>query len=218
MNRALRVRDATVADLERTALLHVTELPVGLFPRLGPRFVRRWHQGVVRSQHGVVLVCERIDRDGTTVVGFLLGATHRTALVRDLLTRDRTALVGCAALALAGRPRTLLLFARTRLRRYTRRLRTPAAVGGPEGRVADLSAIAVDLSARDQGAGAALVRGFLARCAVTGVRTAELVTEIGGPAESFYRGLGWSPLEDVRTRDGRWVRRFGTTLPVEART
>lgn len=99
------------------------------------RFVRRWYQGVLRSQNGVLPVLERIDRHGAAVLGFLLGATHRTALLRDLLTPNRTALV--------GRPSASLLFARTKLRRYTRQNLTLEAVGGPERHVADLSAIAV---------------------------------------------------------------------------
>lgn len=218
MNRPTRVRDATVADLRRTAQLHVDELPVGLFPRLGPRFVRRWHEAVLRSDHGVLLVAERSDAEQTVTIGFLLGATDRGALLRDLLTHHRTALVGHAVLALAGRPRTMMFFVRTRLGRFLRRLGSKPAAAEPARRVADLGAIAVDRTDRARGAGSALVRGFLVRCARTDVRTAELLTDADAPAEAFYRALGWTELGDVRTRDGRWVRRFGTTLPLEART
>lgn len=210
------IRDALVSDVSTTSELHVHELKVGLFPQLGRRFVARWHRTYHQSPHAVALSAVRIYPHGREhVVGFLIGATDRDAFLRELVTRHRTALVVCGALALLVRPRVLGRFLRTRLRPYLRRLRTAARHGAVDGsttereRTADLAAIVIAPSLRRSGVGRALVQEFLRRCAAAGAGTVELVT-VSGPsgAAGFYSRTGWTLAETCVNRDGMQVQRF----------
>ena len=213
------IRDARATDLGNTARLHVGELPVGLFPRLGVRFVSRWHRAFVDSPHAVALVAVDPDAEGGEHIGgFLIGATDGQAFLHELLTRHRTALLRHGIIALAVRPRTLAKFLRTRLRPYLRRLwhsdsparhiggAGPATTSRP---VADLTAIAVVPSLRRTGAGRALVDEFLGRCSRAGTTTVELVTATTSEeAVAFYSATGWTALELHVTKDGVPVQRF----------
>lgn len=214
------VRDAEFADVAATARLHVRNLPLGLFPRLGERFVARWHRAFVESPNAVALVA--VDPVGR-VTGFLVGALDQPAFRQELLTRHRTGLVIRGAAALAVRPRVLALFLRTRLRPYLRRLgpsRRPAAtapigptVSAPSGagpvRVADLSAVAVDPTLRRSGTGRRLTEEFLARCAAAGAGRVELVTAADSASScAFYTRTGWTAQRRSRTRDGHELQPF----------
>jgi GNAT superfamily N-acetyltransferase len=214
------VRDTVVSDLPATARLHVRELPVGLFPRLGRRFVRRWHRAFLRSPHAVSLTAVRVDAYGVEqIAGFLIGATDREAFMQELLSRHRTALLTSGTLALALRPWVLGRFLRTRLRPYLRRLRRIEVVSrrdaplttGERVRtpIGELTAVAIMPTLRGSGAGRLLVAEFLARCSTAGTPTAELVT-VSGPtgASSFYVHMGWTAIGQDVTRDGLRVERF----------
>jgi GNAT superfamily N-acetyltransferase len=214
------IRDALVSDLPATSRLHVHELTVGLFPRLGHRFVARWHRTYQQSPHAVALSAVRIYPHGREhVVGFLIGATDRDAFLQELATRHRNALLSHGALSLLLRPRVLGRFLRTRLRPYLRRLRSaahgPDAVGaGPATQrdrpgTADLAAIMIAPSLRRTGVGTALVHEFLRRCADAGAGTAELLT-MSRPsgASGFYSRIGWTLTETCVNRDGVQVQRF----------
>lgn len=220
------IRTATSGDVAAMAALQVTDLPIGLFPRLGPRFVERWHHTFLDSPHAVALVAVRRAQDGTeSVVGFLIGSTDRQALRAELLARHRTALMTRGIIALAARPRVLACFLRTRLRPYLCRLaRRPAVRAGAErarpdthgpagqvcGPVADLTAIAVRQAARRDGTGRRLADIYLARCAAAGVDWVELVTSQGSmEAREFYSSTGWTAMSQDDTRDGVRVQRFG---------
>lgn len=212
------VRDATVSDLPVTARLHVRNLPVGLFPRLGRRFVARWHRAFLQSPQAISLTAVLQDPQGEErIAGFLIGAVDREALVQELLTRHRYALLVRGACALVFRPRVLGTFLQTRLRPYMRRLArvrdgsrgdAPAAAGAGS-RIAELTAIVVISPLRGTGAGRALVQEFLNRCSAQGVPTAELVTLSGaGSAAAFYAHTGWTACGQAVTRDGLQVQRF----------
>jgi GNAT superfamily N-acetyltransferase len=210
------LRDAVLGDVAATARLHVRELRVGLFPRLGPRFIARWHRAFVESPYGVALVAVGYGPDGREhLTGFLVGATDRRAFRRELLTRHRAALLRRGVLALALRPRTLAHFLGTRLWPYVRRLRAaePAVLNGGAGHaaaVAELTAIAVVGGARRRGTGRRLVEVFLGRCAAAGSPWVELVTATGaGEAMAFYTRTGWAEAGQDVNRDGVPVQRFG---------
>jgi GNAT superfamily N-acetyltransferase len=214
------VRDATVSDLPTTARLHVRELRVGLFPRLGRWFVMRWHRAFLQSPNAVSLTVVRPDPNGDErIVGFLIGAVDREAFIQELLTRHRNALLLRGVCALAVRPWVLGRFLRTRLRPYLRRLTRvearsrrgdpPGAATRVEARIAELTAIVVIPPLRGTGAGRALVQEFLRRCSAGGAPTAELVTLSGpGSAADFYAHTGWTASGQAVTRDGLLVQRF----------
>lgn len=215
------IRTATSGDLAAMAALHISELPIGLFPRLGARFVARWHRAFLDSAHAVALVAVHRDPDGgEDVVGFLAGSTDRKVFRRELLTLHRTSLIIRGVLALAARPRVLAWFLRTRLRPYLSGLRrsgptradtepTRPATGEP---TADLTAIAVGQAARRGGTGRRLTEIYLARCAAVGASWVELTTSASpssAPARAFYSRTGWTELAHGDTRDGQPVARFG---------
>lgn len=201
-------------DLRRTATMHVTELPHGLFPRLGRRFVRRWHGSHLDSEHGILVVA----RDGGTTVGFLLGTTDRRANVEWIMTRHRRELLISGSLAMLARPWLIASFIRSRGRRYARRILRPG--GSPKGtpsragdaiqagaappeQIAVLEAVVVDYSSRGKGIGTALVNAFVAQVAAAGVDRVELVTKADARgAARFYERSGWQRVGGHVDRDG----------------
>lgn len=223
---ALMVRAATPADLAATADLHIRELSGGLFPRLGHRFMRRWHHTYIQTAAGTALVAVATDPvAGDRVVGFLLGATDLPAYRSEVLTRLRAMLMRSGLLALASRPRTLGYFLRTRLGSYLHRLsrsrRGGARLAGDDrsvwGRTAELTAIAVEPRWRRSGVGVDLVDAFLRCCADAGADTAELLTVAGSTAATrFYTAQGWVPVGVEPARDGAAVQRL--TIRVDARS
>lgn len=126
----VEVVHASDDDLCRTASLHVSQLPHGLFPLLGPGFVWRWHRAHTRSRYGTVLVARRRG----VVVGFLVGTTDRRANVAWIIREYRIELVLAAIRAFARHPLLAWSFLRTRGSRYARRMvrpdSDPRAVGG----------------------------------------------------------------------------------------
>ena len=216
------IRRATPADLLKTARAHRDLLPVGLFPSMGVRFLRRWHRTFLRPPYGIALVAVDHAVQGE-VVAFLLGTTDQAAHTEALL-RDRRVLLelaGSGALALLRRPRPATRFVRTRGRPWLRRLveRRGAVAHPPEAQernpVAVLAAVAVEPGARGRGLGAALVRRFLAEARAQDAAVAELVTVV--PAEDaagggFYEALGWCARGDRRSRDGATVRTYAYPL------
>ncbi len=210
------VREAAPADIPAMAQLHVQNLPVGLFPRLGHHFVACWHRAYLDSPHALALVVDGPGQEGEQgIAGFLIGALDREAYRHELLTRYRTRLIVRAAGALVLRPRVLASFLRTRLRPYLRGLRaprhTPSVPPGAVGTaaVAELTAVAVAPALRRTGSGRVLTNEFIDRCARADVRRIELVTDVGSAGSvEFYRRTGWTALRRIHTRDGRTVQRF----------
>ncbi|WP_369054701.1 GNAT family N-acetyltransferase [Kineococcus terrestris] len=202
------LRDAAPGDLAATAALQQRYLPLGLFPQLGDRFVRRWHRTFCDSPAAWAGVL--VDPDG--VCGYALLATDQRAYLRDVLTRDRLPLAVLGAAGLLRRPGLAVRFARTRARRYARRLlrpvRRPASTGdhaaSPE-TVAVLHAVVVDHRARGRGLAAALLDRCAARARAAGATRIALVTDADGAeqgAVELYRHLGWTEVGRHR-RDGR---------------
>lgn len=221
------VRPATEHDLSITAAAHARLLPHGLFPRLGPRYMQRWHATFLDSPHGVALVAHNCSAgsQGRPVAGFLVGSTHQARHVDRVVARHRGDLARAGALALARRPLLGVHFVRTRSRTYARRLlgrrrphrsRAPAAgpgtvsgVRADSQQVAVITAVAVEPDVRGSGIGAQLVAVFLDLARASGAPVAELVTYTGtGGASAFYERLGWVAVREHTTLDGEVVRTF----------
>lgn len=205
--RAAALRRLTRSDLADTAALHVRCLNDGLFPRLGARFLRRWHRTFVDGPHGSAHCAVRADG---RVTAFLLGATDQAAYVGGTLRSTTWPLLWRGALGLVRRPRLALTFVRTRARRYARRL--AGGSGSPQlaapARVAVVHAIVTDEPARGRGLGRDLLARFEADVAAAGVDTIELVTDETGGAVEFYRRLGWTEGDTRPNRDGRRMVHF----------
>ncbi|MFZ5870658.1 MAG: GNAT family N-acetyltransferase [Actinomycetota bacterium] len=192
-------------DVATTARLHIALLGEGLFPRLGPAFVRRWHLTFVDNPHASAHVVTNADGD---VLAFILATTDQAAYVGETLRSAKWPLALRGAWGLARRPGLALGFLRTRLRRYARRIvssgpSTTASSGAVEGPVAVVHAIVTTHAARGRGLGRELMARFEADVAAAGVTRMELLTDEGGGAVEFYRRLGWTAREVRTNRDGR---------------
>lgn len=209
-------RDSGV--LRRTASIHARELPDGFFARLGPRFLRRYHQSFVDSPLADVLVAGG-RREPT---GMLVG-TYDNAAHYQWVARHRSWLLALAGLvALLRRPRLAAEFLRTRVGRYARaagrflgRRRgraEPAPSASPRLRVAVLTHVAVDEAAQGSGLGRDLVRVFVQRARCAGADEVRLITPADGPGPGFYRSLDWQRLRARQAADGTVVDEFVLSL------
>lgn len=224
----LVLRAAVPADLAATAALHVDLLPHGLFPRLGPSFLRRWHRAHLRSPEGIATVAvlsaarpssapagsEGARSAEDQIVGFVIGSSSRSRFLATLLSVHRRELAAAGMAALLRRPRTAWYFLRTRSRAYLGRLLSEPAAGAAAAASrgsasAELTAIAVVPAMRGCGVGELLLDAFCGQCRTRGVRRAELVT-VAGPAgaASFYRRRGWTAGHVEIARDGSQLQRF----------
>lgn len=216
----LHVVALTRDDVATTSRLHRDLLPNGLFPRLGDRFVRRWHQTFVDDDAAVAIGV----RDGSGGLhGFLLGTTDQHGYSARTIRRHgrRLALHGGAALLL--RPRLAYGFVRTRAGRYARRLlrrgqvvapslattasTTAGTTGAPTSSdmVGVLHALISVPTSRGRGVGAALVQQFERAARERGTPLLQLVTQAEGGAADFYRAIGWEVTDRRRDRDGHSI-------------
>jgi len=204
---SLRIAPLQRADLAQSARMHQMLLPHGLFPRLGDRFMRRWHRTFVDSPHGVALGA--VDAEGT-VHAFLLATTDQVMYTRNVLTSARRALAWRGALALAMRPVVAAQFLRTRSVRYLNRLlpvrsQDPVALTPAAAQVGVLHAVAALPAVRGQGVGAALLGEYVRLAAERGTPLLQLITRDTLGAADFYRGQGWVITDRRRDRDGHAV-------------
>lgn len=198
----LRVEALSRADAGATARLHRVHLPHGLFPRLGTRFVSRWHRTFIDDPAAAVL---GVRSETGELQGFLLGTLDQQAYARRTLTTAARPLAALGLLALLTRPRVLSTFLRTRAVRYGRRLvsRTrPSGASGPTSKVGVLHALVCVPEARGQGIGAALVEEFERLAEQRGTPLLQLVTRADGGAAEYYCSLGWQLTDQRRDRDG----------------
>lgn len=203
-------------DLARTARIHRAELPHGLFPELGVRFLRAYHHTYLDSPHAVA----RVATSDGEVVGFIVGTVDEHAH-RDWVLRHRgVRLALWGLLGLVTRPRTLWWFLRTRVGRYLRAVLRATRDGegaSATGAVADdvvgvLSHVAVDPAARGRALGARLTREFSSAAHDQGSTEVRLVTRAEGGAGGFYEALGWERT-DQRARDGTTMLEYRLRAP-----
>nr|WP_210000630.1 GNAT family N-acetyltransferase [Paeniglutamicibacter kerguelensis] len=218
INSHVAIRPATLGDFPLTADWQCRFLRDGLFPLLGPRFVRHWHATFLDAPWGFAFIAETTGPDGPVPSGFLFGSSDQLRHVDDVLRSHRTRLGIQGVLGLAVRPRLCLGFLRTRARPYLRRLlkrpvpeTVPAAGPMPvaKPRIAVITALVVDPASRGHGIGGQLVEHFLAQASDAGAPLAELVTKAGPDgAGRFYERLGWAPVHEHTTRDGGIARTY----------
>lgn len=212
----VQVRAMTVADLPFVAQLHRSYLAHGLFPALGPRFLRAYLHTYAASPFGLAYVALF---DGSPV-GYLVGTVDQRAHANHVLRLHGLRLGVLGLVALSVRPRVAWRFSRTRARRYiavgARLVRSGTGASpssGSAGGVAVLSHVAVSASARGAGVGGALVERFTQDARSSGATAARLLTKADdGGASGFYERLGWDPSGVVTDRDGIMWSRFGLQL------
>lgn len=197
-----RVEPLGAGDRRFGADLHRAALAAGLFPSLGPRFLRAYYASFERSPYGIALVAWR---NGARV-GVLVGTTNDAAHHRWVLRQEGWRLAPLAALGLVRRPALLVRFVRHRARRYLRgafRLARATPVTGPTGPTAVLSHVAVVAESRGTGAGAALVQTYVERAFASGAGRLTVMTAGDDDVDGFYRALGWDLVGERPDLDGR---------------
>lgn len=215
--QAPTVRSLQDPDIAFAAGLHHRCLPDGFFAKLGLPFLNAYYGGFVRSPWAIGLIAEVDGRPAGVVVGTVDSWQHYRFVVRRC--GWRLALSGLVALV--RRPRLALWFLRTRGRHYARglvrlvRRRVPHAVtvGRPQssseqiGQQGLLAHLAVAPTMRRNGAGGALVGGFLDAARARGVGSVRLLAAADQDAtRDFYEKLGWDQAAEVVDVDGkRWV-------------
>ncbi|MGJ7441109.1 GNAT family N-acetyltransferase [Aquipuribacter sp. MA13-6] len=223
------LRRLRTGDTATTARLHRRLLPNGLFPGLGPRFMRHWHGTFLDTPAATGLA---VVHHGE-VVAFLLGSLDQRLYLHHTLRHHRRALMWRGALGLLARPHVLLRFLRTRVRTYARHLlpgtgatRRTADQGPPGGRderrvrVAVVHAVATSEQARGLGCARALLDTFADAARRARADHVALVTDVEDPstgaaatgAAAMYERLGWHREAVRRHRDGRWVAEYRLAL------
>jgi len=179
------LRTGDDGDAAAAAGLHVGQISEGFLTFLGPRFLRRLYRRVTRTPSCFLLVVE----DEGTTVGFLAGSTDVAALYRSFLWRDGVA----AALTSGGRL----------LRSWRRVMETLRHGTGGSDEGAELLAVAVDPTARGQGAGTLLVEGFLTEVGRRRQRAAHVVVAADNErAVALYRRAGFHMVERFELHSG----------------
>jgi len=179
------LRTGDDGDAAAAAGLHVGQISEGFLTFLGPRFLRRLYRRVTRTPSCFLLVVE----DEGTTVGFLAGSTDVAALYRSFLWHDGVA----AALTSGGRL----------LRSWRRVMETLRHGTGGSDEGAELLAVAVDPTARGQGAGTLLVEGFLTEVGRRRQRAAHVVVAADNErAVALYRRAGFHMVERFELHSG----------------
>lgn len=223
---AVTTRPMERGDLAFAASLHLEHLPHGLFPSLGPGFMRQYLGTFRDPATSVALIGEY----NGTAVGFLVGILDEPEHYRQVLRRHGLRLGAAGLGALAVRPRVAWRFLRTRLRRYVvgafrlaRRAPVAPTTDRPSSPATDRSAptplpvlshVVVSEDGRGSGVGGALVHAFTDAARATGVRGARLLTMSGADgASGFYERLGWHPTAEFVDADGGSWTRLEIDLP-----
>lgn len=214
------------ADTATTARLHRRLLPNGLFPRLGPRFLRRWHATFLDTPAATGLAVVHRGE----VVAFVLATLDQRLYLHHTLRRHRWPLMWRGALGMLARPHVLVRFLRTRVGAYARHLlpgrRPNGATAPPAGqerrvRVAVVHAVVTSEQARGKGCARALLDTVTEAATRARADHVALVTDVADPSDgapatgaaAMYETLGWQREEVRRHRDGRWIAEYRLPLP-----
>lgn len=203
-------------DLTATASLHMANLNMGLFPKLGRRFLSLYQEGFARSPYGIALVA----RDDDEVIGALFGTTSNADHYNWVTHHQGIELALAGSGALVTNPQLAFDFARTRAVRYAKGLArhlgvsTPSVIaprngGGP---LSVLSHIVTAGAARRRGVGRRLVDEFKSRASARGAHRAILVTQEGGLGTPFFERLGCRLVAKRQGQDGMTVREYRMIL------
>lgn len=204
-------------DLSQTAELHNAHLKMGLFPRLGRSFLRRYQRTFAESPFGIALAARQEGR----IVGALFGTTSNADHYRWVVRNRGWELARAGASALLVRPALAWTFASTRIVRYARGLgrhilpasaETPPASPGQAAPLSVLSHIVTGETERRRGIGRSLVAEFKRQARAAGARRAMLVTEEGGLGAPFFERIGGICVNHREGQDGLAVREYRLQL------
>jgi ribosomal protein S18 acetylase RimI-like enzyme len=199
------VRPVEERDLQLLVEIHVMQFPDGFYAKLGTAFKKRYFHEYFRSPGAVGLVAEQ--RDGSRLVGYLIGTVDDDAHERFMYASAAPALTAAGARALVARPALWRDFLRRRALWYARRfvsgvvrVRRPSS----EPRRGELLYICTTQGNRRRGIGAALLRAYVEGAQRARTAGLHLVSEReNAAAHEFYAHRGWRVVSESVTRDGR---------------
>lgn len=213
----LRIEEARHDDFEVTAALHRQYLELGLFPRLGRRFMRAYHESFAASPHAVALVARA---ESGRVVGALFGTTANSPHYKWVVEEQGLSLALHGARSLLLQPALAWDFVSSRAGRYARGIGRHLGVvaapiqsnGRAEGSASVLSHIVTGKAARRLGVGRRLVEEFRKRAYDSGAAEARLVTREGGQGAPFFERLGCECVDLRPSQDGEALREYSLRL------
>lgn len=211
---AFDVRRVEERDLSFLVEVHLRQFPHGFYAQLGPAFKTRYLRQYFRSPGAIGLVAEQ--RDGSGLVGYLIGTVDDDAHDRFMHRSAAPALTAAGGSALAARPALWSDFMRRRALWYSRRfvsgmVRTRRPSGGP--RQGELLYICTTQGNRRHGIGAALLRCYVEEAQRAHAAGLYLVSERDNiAAHEFYAHRGWQVVSESVTRDGRPLVRMTLSL------
>ena len=202
---AFDIRRVEERDLPFLVEMHLRQFPHGFYAQLGPAFKTRYFRQYFRSPGATGLVAEQ--RDGSGLVGYLIGTVDDDAHDRFMHRSAALALTAAGSMALAARPSLWSGFVRRRAPWYARRFlsamirtRRPSA----EPRQGELLYICTTEGKRRHGIGAALLRSYVEEAQRAHAAGLHLVSERDNTAaHEFYAHRGWQVVSKSATRDGR---------------
>ncbi len=208
----IKIRELQPDDLPRTVELHRKHLRLGLFPRLGRRFLREYHLSFARSPHAVALVAQS---EGG-LEGAIFGTTSNGEHYRWVVRNHWQALAWHGVRSLLLQPSLAWSFLTTRIGRYAKGLARHAGArkdGAPTPRgngrpVAVLSHVVTASGARQRGVGRRLVERFRQVAGSGGARRARLITREGGPGVPFFERVGGQCVARRLEPDGAEIREY----------
>ena len=211
---AFDVRPVEERDLPNLVEVHLRQFPHGFYAQLGPAFKTRYLRQYFRSPGAIGLVAEQ--RDGSGLVGYLIGTVDDDAHHRFMHRSAAPALAAAGGSALASRPALWSYFLRQRAFWYARRfvtgvVRTRRPSGEP--RQGELLYICTTEGNRRRGIGAALLRSYVEEAQRAHAAGLHLVSERDNTAaHEFYAHRGWQVVSESVTRDGRPLVKMGLSL------
>lgn len=211
---AFDVRRVQERDLPFLVEVHLRQFPHGFYSQLGSAFKTRYFRQYVRSPGAIGLVAEQ--RDGSGLVGYLIGTVDDDAHERFMYRSAAPALAAAGGSALAAKPALWSDFMRRRALWYARRfgsgiVRTRRPSGEP--RQGELLYICTTQGNRRRGIGAALLRSYVEEAQRAHAAGLHLVSERDNTAaHEFYAHRGWQVVSESVTRDGRPVVRLALSL------
>lgn len=186
----LSIRDGSSADAAVAASLHATALTDGFLSSLGPGLLGVLYRRIANDPASWLFLAELDDRP----VGFLAGTLDTSALYRRFIVRDLPAAVRSGGVRLLRQwPRAAETL------RYPRRTSDP----GRPLPAAELLAMAVSPTARQRGAGRALVGELVEELTRSGADAARVtVGAANAPALALYRSCGFAHHRTVEVHRG----------------
>lgn len=192
----------TAPDVIELARLHRRAFPGFFLSALGEPFLVQFYRGFLDDQSAVTVVARS---SSGRLLGAVVGTTEPAGYFRRLLRRRWVGFAMAGGRAIVVRPSAAPRLCRAVMYRGD----SPANQSG-----ALLSSICVDPSLQAQGVGNQLIEAWTSRARELGASMAFLTTDAvdnDGP-NRFYQEQGWMLTDTYRTREGRPMNRYCTSL------